>query len=136
MQLGLWRQSCDLVLASLELFSLSLLDDMKRFRELGDRGGVEVISSCCIACLAHLAILYEAVCRMYPVPGFELYDFCDSTLERLGILTSELRLDEYTHLDLLLGVRPFLHRFLVVMAQMGDRNRTLGTNRYRSSTFV
>jgi hypothetical protein len=115
-QLGLWRQSCDQVLASLELFYLSLLNDMKRFRELGDKGGAEVISGCCIACLAHLAILYEAVCRMYPVPGFKLYDFCDSVLERLGILTSELRLDEYTYLDLLLGVRPFLHHFLGAMA--------------------
>ena len=69
-----------------------------------------MISSGCIACLAHLAILYEVICRMDPVAG-EMYILCDSALERLGMLTSELHLDEYTYLDLLLGVRPSLYRF-------------------------
>jgi hypothetical protein len=107
-KLGLWRQSCDRILASLEGLSLSLLSDMKRFDELGDKSGAEVIGGSCVPCLAHLAILYEAVCQTDPASRFELYNLCDSALQRLGTLTSELHLDEYTHLDLLLGVRPFL----------------------------
>ena len=92
-----------------------------------------MISSGCIACLAHLALLYEVVCRMDPVAG-EMYTLCDSALEELGMLTSELHLEEYTYLDLLLGVRPSLCRFPTAVAQMGDRDRTLGGNPYRSST--
>jgi hypothetical protein len=98
------------------VFSLNLFSNIKRFRELGDKEGADAISSCCIACLAHLAILYEAICRIDPVSGSESYTLCDSALQRLGTLTSELRLDEYTHLDLLLGVRPSLSCFLVVAA--------------------
>ena len=116
------------------MFSLSLLSNVKGFHELGDKEGADVISSCCIACLAHLAILYETICRIDPVSGSKSYILCDSALQRLGTLTSELRLDEYTHLDLLLGVRPSLSCFLVEVAQMGERSRTHGTNRCWSST--
>ena len=92
-----------------------------------------MISSSCIACLTHLAILYEVVCRMGPAAR-EMYDFCDSALQRLGALSSELRPDEYTHLDLLLGVRLSSSYFPTAMAQTGDWDRNLGESRYRSST--
>jgi hypothetical protein len=107
---------------------------MKRFHELGDNSGAEVIGSSCIACLAHLAILYEAVCRTDPVGSLEPRNLCDSALERLGTLTSEVHFDEYTYYDLLLGVRPSLSCFPISMAQTGDRDRILGRNRCRSST--
>ena len=110
-QFGLWRQSCHQVLPSLDLFSLSMLSNIKRFRNLGDKTGAEVITSICITCLAHLAILYEVVCRVDPMSGSKLYDLCDSALRRLGALTSEVHFDDYTRLDLLLGVRPFLCSF-------------------------
>jgi hypothetical protein len=106
---------------------------MKGFRELGDKSGADVIGSNCIACLAHLAIFYEAVCRTDPVGRSELYNLCDSALQRLGTLTSELHFNEYTYLDLLLGVRPFLRCLLITMTKMGDWDRILGINRYRSS---
>ena len=121
------------MLAPLEEFSQNLLDNVKRFREYGDKNGADVLSSSCIACLAHLAILYEVVCRTDPVAG-GLYVLCDSALERLGMLTSELQLDEYTYLDLLLGVRPSLRWFPTTVAQTRDWDRTLGENHYRSST--
>ena len=129
-----WRRSCDKILESLEGFSLSLLSNSRRFRELGKKEGADVISSSCIACLAHLAIFYEAVCRTDPAGRSELYNLCDSALQRLGTLTSELHFNEYTHLDLLLGVRPFLRCPLVAMTKMGVWDRTLGISRYRSST--
>ena len=41
---------------------------------------------------------------MDPVAEVEMFNLCDSALQRLGMLTSELHFDEYTSLDLLLGV--------------------------------
>ena len=115
-KLGLWRQSCDQISAVLEEFSQKLLGNIKRFREYGGASAADVISSSYIACLAHLAILYEVVCRKAPVAG-ETYDLCDSALQRLGVLTSELHLEEYTYLDLLLGVRPLPYRLSMMVAQ-------------------
>ncbi|KAF9643480.1 hypothetical protein BDM02DRAFT_3191569 [Thelephora ganbajun] len=102
-RLGLWRQSCDRVLESLEEFSQDLLDNVKTFRQHGNNSGVDVIGSSCIACLAHLALLYEVIGRVYPVAKIEVDNRCDSALQRLGTLTSELHFDEYTYFDLLLG---------------------------------
>jgi len=117
--LGLWRQSCNRALASLEEFSQHLLGNVKRFREYGDKIGTDIIGSSCITCLAHLAILYEAVCRTDPVAD-EMYSLCDLALHRLGVLTSDLQFDEFTYLDLLLGVCLCLYCFLVTMAQWDD----------------
>ena len=104
----------DQALASLEEFSQNLLSNIKRFHERGNKDGADVISSSCIACLAHLAALYEFVCRTDPVAR-EMCNLCDLALQRLGILTSELRFEEYTYLDLLLGVRLYLFYFLTAM---------------------
>ena len=75
-----------------------------------------MLSSSCISCLAHLAVLYEAVSRMGP--RVKMYSLCDLALQRLGTLTSELNHDEYTYLDLLLGVRPLSCYSQTMMAQM------------------
>ena len=75
-----------------------------------------MIGSSCIACIAHLAIFYEVVGRVDPVAGVEMYNLCDLALQRLSMLTSELHFDEYTHLDLLLGVRPSSCYFSTVVA--------------------
>ena len=120
-------------MASLEDFSQNLFDNVEVFRGYGDKAGADLIGSSCIACLTHLAALYEVIGRMYPDAG-EAGNLCDSALRRLGNLTSDLRFDEYTYLDLPLGVRPFFRYFLTLMTQTGDRDRTLGGNRWRSST--
>ena len=106
-KLGPWRQSCDRLLPSLEELSQTLFDNTRSFRELGDESGADLIGSSCIACLAHLAILCEVICRLDPAAE-EMYNLCDSALLRLGTLSSELQSNEYTYLDLLLGVRPSL----------------------------
>jgi len=77
-------------------------------------------------------MLYEVVGRTGPIARPEMYNLCDSALERLGTLTSELRFDEYTYLDQLLGVRPSSCRFLMVMTQTEDLHRILGENPYQS----
>ena len=60
-----------------------------------------MIRSSCVNCLAHLAVLYEAL-------GAESESLCDSTLERLSELAGDMGTEEYTRLDLLLGVRVIL----------------------------
>ena len=60
-----------------------------------------MVRSSCVNCLAHLAVLSEAL-------GPESESLCDLTLERLSELTGEMGTEEYTRLDLLLGVRVIL----------------------------
>lgn len=74
-RLGLWRQSCDRILAPLEEFSRNLLENIGTFRKQGDDSGVDIIGSSCIACLAHLAVLYEVVGRMDPA-AMDKYNLC------------------------------------------------------------
>ena len=77
-------------------------------------------------------MLYEVVGQTGPVARPEMYNLCDSALQRLGTLTSELRFDEYTYLDLLLGVRPSSRCFPMLMTQTEDLHRILGENPYQS----
>jgi hypothetical protein len=77
-----------------------------------------MVSSSCIACLAHLAVLYEDVGRVDPSAKAEVVEFCDSALQRLGTLSSALQCDEYTSLDLLLGMRVALPHLMEVVAYM------------------
>jgi hypothetical protein len=90
---------------SLEEFSEKLFDDIKTFHKHSNKNGAEVVSGICIACLAHLAILYHIVSSNDPSAKAEVDDLCNSMLQSLGELTLELHFDEYTYLDLLLGVR-------------------------------
>ena len=108
-----------------------LLGDIKIFRERNDKCGAEVLGSSCIACLTHLAMLYEVIGQTGPVARHEMYNLYDSALQRLGTLTYELRFDKYTYLDLLLGVRPSSRRFPMVMTQTEDLHRILGENPYQ-----
>ena len=81
-----------------------MLSNLQRFQGLGDISGAGIIRSCCINSLAHLAVLCETLRQMGPAPQTELDTLCDSILERLGELTESMRMEEYTRLDLLLGV--------------------------------
>ena len=98
------------MLESLEDFSQKLFSNVKTFREHGDKNAADIVSSSCIACLSHLAVLYEVTGQTDPVAKVRMDRLCDLALQRLGELTSELQFDEYSYLDLLLGVRPNLCR--------------------------
>lgn len=89
----------------LDNYSRTLLSNLRRFQELGDKGGAGVIRISCVNCLAHLAVLCEALSKIGPTPHTELDTLCDSSLERLGELAPDMQMEEYTRLDLLLGVR-------------------------------
>jgi hypothetical protein len=124
------RKSCDRMLQSLEEFSQKLLDDIKTFRQHGDKNGADIVSSTCVTCLAHLAVLYEVIGRNDCSAEAKTDDLCDSALRRLGTLTSELHFDEYTYLDLLLGVRQtFFICWKDGLFKRETTNRTLGGNR-------
>jgi hypothetical protein len=133
-KLKLWRQSCDRILEPLEDLSQRLLDNFKMSHQNGDKSGAGVAGSSCIACLAHLAVLYEVIGRTDSVATTEMSNRCDSALRRLGTLTSQLPFDEYNHLDLLLGVRSFLSASRTI-AHMG-LNRIHGRNHWLSSMHV
>ena len=68
-----------------------------------------MIRSSCVNCLAHLAALCEALGQTERIRT-ELEALCDSTLERLCELARDMSMEEYTRLDLLLGVRLVLQR--------------------------
>lgn len=88
----------------LDKYCQILLSNLQRFRELGDKSGAAVIRSSCINCLAHLAAVCEALCRTEHVRA-QFEALCDVALERLCELTRDMSMEEYTRLDLLLGVR-------------------------------
>jgi len=127
-KLGIWRRACDQISILLEDLSKILFENTRTFRKQGNENGTDVSYSSCVICLAHLAILYNAVCHTDPAAGSEMYGLCDSALERLGMITSEHHLDEYTHLDLLLGVCWTFYSSKTI-AETRDRNRNLGGNR-------
>jgi len=102
-QLGIWRQSCDQLASLLDNYSQALLLNLRKFQEFGDKSGAGIIRSSCVSCLAHLAVLCETLCQMEPAQT-ELDILCDSALERLSKLAQDMRTEEYTRLDLLLGV--------------------------------
>lgn len=93
------------MLGLLEDFSQRLIDNTRTFRKHGDNNGADSVSSSCIACLVHLATLCQDIGRTDPSTEAEMGSRCDLAVHTLGMLSSELQLDEYTHLDMLLGVR-------------------------------
>ena len=102
---GQWKEIYDELAVHLDEYSDTLLHNARRFIEVGDSLGAEIIQSSCVGCLAHLAVLCDLVSRLEPDLKPRADAVCDSSLERLGCLTQEMNFNEYTYLDLLLRVR-------------------------------
>ena len=102
-QLEFWRESCNDLVTYLDCYSQTLLLNLQRFQKLGDKTGAGIIRSSSINCLAHLAVLCETLHQMEPARR-ELDTLCESALEILSELTEDMRTEEYTRLDLVLGV--------------------------------
>lgn len=102
---GQWKEICNELVTYLDEYSGTLLRNIRRFTEIGDNLGAEIIQSSCIGCLAHLAVLCDLVGRLEPNSKLQMDVVCDSSLERLGCLTQDIDFDEYTYLDLLHMVR-------------------------------
>jgi len=102
---GQWKWICDELVTRLDEYSNALLQNIRRFIEIGDSRGAEIIQSSCVGCLAHLAVLCDLVGRLEHNSKPQMDAVCDSSLVRLGHLTQEMDFDEYSHFDVLLRVR-------------------------------
>lgn len=100
-----WRQSRDQLVVLLDGYSEALLRNLREFIGIEDDSGAEMIWGSCITCLAYLTALCELVGRTEPTDSIAMNTLCDRNLEKLGHLTEDIRSEEYTHLDLLIGVR-------------------------------
>ena len=107
-KLGRWKQTCDELVTRLDEYSVTLLRNARKFLWFGDSQGADIVQNSCVSCLAHLALLCDLVSRSEPSSKPQMDTLCDSSLERLGYLTQEMILDEYTYLDHLLRARCFV----------------------------
>lgn len=98
------RESCHRLALALGKFSDNLMENLQQFIKLEDSNGVGTIWTCCITCLAHLAALYHLISQTEPALKDTMDDFFDLTLVKLGSLSLEVHIEEYSHFDILTGV--------------------------------
>ena len=98
------------MISNLCQYSETLLRNIRRFVEIGDSLGAEIIQNSCVCCLSHLAVLCDLIGQLEPNSKPRMDDICDWSLERLGDLTQEMYFEEYTYLDLLMRVRRCIGR--------------------------
>ena len=99
------RESCHQLALALDRLSSVLLENLQRFTKFEGSSGVETIWTCCITCLAHLAALCHLIGWMEPALNRSMDDLFDSTLNKLGNLSLEMHIEEYSPFDVLTGVR-------------------------------
>ena len=100
----------DEVVPELRQYSENLLRNARRFVEIGDIHGAEIIQGSCVGCFAHLAALCNFIGWLEPNSKPQMDEICDWSLEQLGDLTQAMGFDEYTYFDLLLRVRRLVSR--------------------------
>ena len=81
------------------------MGNLERFTTLGDKSGVETIWTCCVTCLAHLAALCHLVGQTESTSSGPMGRLCDLTLEKLANISLEVHIEQYSHFDVLTGVR-------------------------------
>ena len=81
------------------------MGNLERFIEVGDSSGAGTIWTCCVTCLAHLAALCHLIGRMEPTLRDSMGHLCDLALDKLGNVSHEAHIEEYSHFDVLTGVR-------------------------------
>ena len=81
------------------------MGNLQRFIELEDNDGVGMIWTCSVTCLAHLAALCHLISQTEPTLRGSMGDLCDLALDKLGNLSREVRIEQYSHFDVLTGVR-------------------------------
>ena len=80
------------------------MGNLQQFIEVGGSNGVETIWTCCVTCLGHLAALSHLISRRELTLRGSMNDLCDLTLGKLEILSREVRVEVYSHFDVLTGV--------------------------------
>ena len=96
---------CLHLVRALDIFSSDLLGNLGRFVAIGDPDSVWMVWSCCVVCLAHLAALYHFMSQTDPAWSSPMKGLYGLTLDKLGNLSLEVRVDVYSHFDFLTGVR-------------------------------
>ena len=89
----------------MDKFSCSLMENLQRFIKIEDSSGVETIWTCCVTCLGHLAALCHFISHAVPTLRGSMDDLCNLALDRLTSLSNEVRIEEYSHFDVLTEVR-------------------------------
>ena len=103
--MGVQHESDYQLVRTLDEFCEDLMGNLEQFIVLEDSSGVETIWTCCVTCLAHLAALCHLICRTEPASSGSMGRLCDLTLEKLANISLEVRIEQYSHLDVLTGVR-------------------------------
>lgn len=98
------RESCHQLIPTLDNFSDGLVENLQQFIKLEDNDGTGTIWTCCIACLAHLAALCHLVSLMEPTFKDSMDRLFNLTLDKLGNLSLEVQVEEYSIFDTLTGV--------------------------------
>lgn len=83
------------------------MENLQWFIKIGDESGAEVVWACCVACLAHLAALCFFMVQTEPTSTTSMDNLYDLTLDKLGNLALEVRIEQYSQFDVLTGVRIF-----------------------------
>ena len=89
----------------LDKFSCSLMENLQRFIEIEDSGGIETIWTCCVTCLGHLAALCHLISHAVPTLRGLMDDLCNLALDKLASLSHEVRIEECSYFDALTAVR-------------------------------
>jgi hypothetical protein len=88
----------------LDEYSDTLMIRLGEFDKANDTEGASIIRSSCIACLAHLAVLYHFMSEMQSGTRATVEGLCDAALDNLGNLTQGMQLEEVSLFDLPLEV--------------------------------
>ena len=91
------------------------MENLQRFIEVEDASGVGTIWTCCVTCLGHLAALCRLTSHAVPTLRGLMDGLCDLALEKLAGLSHEVHIEDYTHFEVLTGVR-----VRVVLLQMSE----------------
>lgn len=95
------RESCHHLVHALDKFSSDLMGHLQRFLTLGDSSGAGTIWTCCVTCLAYLAALCHHISRMDATSVASMNRLYGLALEKLGSLSLEIQIEEYSHFDAL-----------------------------------
>ena len=75
------------------------MENLQSFVTVQDASGVEIIWSCCIICLAHLAALSHLMSQTDPVSSVSMNRLCNIALGNLGNLSLEVHIGAYGYSD-------------------------------------
>jgi len=80
------------------------MGNLQLFIQTEDSSGVEIIWTCCVTCLGHLAALCYLVSQTEPTLKGSMVGLCDLALGKLANLSYEVHTEEHSYFDVLTRV--------------------------------